>query len=313
MTSILTVTLNPALDLATRADHFVHGSKIRCESMLRHAGGGGINVARVLHRLGSDVLAWYLSGGYSGQCLQRLLAEEGVPFLVQPIMDLTRENFTVMETSSGQEFRFVLPGPFVQEQEWQAGLKQIASMRSNPRWVIASGSLPPGVPDDFYVQLILQADSECRFIVDTSGPALSTTLEQGVYMVKPSLRELRELTGRPLETETQWCDAAQTLVAQGRAQVVALSMGGDGALLATQQGMWRAAALPMPPGRGTAGAGDSFLATLVWSLDRGDTAPEALRQAVAAGGAALLRQGTQLAMAEDIDRLKEQVEIRTCQ
>ena len=308
MPALITLTLNPALDLATTTDHVAPTHKLRCGPVQRFAGGGGINVARVLHRLGADVCAWALAGGAAGTQVRQLLAAEGVLTLLQPISGDTRENFSVVETTTSQEFRFVLPGPTLQPAEWQACLDALATHTPPPRWLIASGSLPPGTPDDFYAQLARAASGRgVRVAVDTSGPPLAAALQAGVALVKPSLRELRDLLQQPLEQAVDWCTAAQSLVRSGAAHTVALSVGEQGAVLATREGVWQAPALNVPATTGTTGAGDCFLAALVWALDRGDAPAEALRWGVAAGAAALLHPGTTLAQAEDVQRLVRSV------
>lgn len=308
MPALITLTLNPALDLATTTDHVAPTHKLRCGPVQRFAGGGGINVARVLHRLGADVCAWALAGGAAGTQVRQLLAAEGVPTLLQPISGDTRENFSVVETTTSQEFRFVLPGPTLQPAEWQACLDALATHTPPPRWLIASGSLPPGTPDDFYAQLARAASGRgVRVAVDTSGPPLAAALQAGVALVKPSLRELRDVMQQPLEHAADWCTAAQSLVHSGAADIVALSVGEQGAVLATREGVWQAPALNVPATSGTTGAGDCFLATLVWALDRGDAPAEALRWGVAAGAAALMHPGTTLARADDVRRLVRSV------
>lgn len=308
MPALITLTLNPALDLATTTDHVAPTHKLRCGPVQRFAGGGGINVARVLHRLGADVCAWALAGGAAGTQVRQLLAAEGVPTLLQPISGDTRENFSVVETTTSQEFRFVLPGPTLQASEWQACLDALATHTPPPRWLIASGSLPPGTPDDFYAQLARAlAGRGLRVAVDTSGPPLAAALQAGVALVKPSLRELRDVMQKPLEHAADWCTAAQSLVHSGAADIVALSVGEQGAVLATREGVWQAPALNVPATTGTTGAGDCFLATLVWALDRGDAPAEALRWGVAAWAAALLHPGTTLAQADDVRRLVRSV------
>lgn len=314
MPALITLTLNPALDLATTTDRVAPTHKLRCGPVQRFAGGGGINVARVLHRLGSEVQAWALAGGAAGTQVRQLLADEGVATAIQPIAGDTRENFSVVETATGQEFRFVLPGPTLQVPEWQACLDTLATPTTAPRWLIASGSLPPGVPSDFYARLAPGARARgTRLVVDTSGLPLAAALQAGVTLVKPSLRELRELLRQPLASAAEWCAAAQALVHTGQAEIVALSLGEQGALLATREGAWQAPALNVPAATGTTGAGDCFLAALVWALDRGDAPPQALRWGVAAGAAALLSPGTALAQAADVHRLQPDVIVRACQ
>lgn len=311
MSALITLTLNPALDLATTTARVEPTHKLRCSPAQRFAGGGGINVARVLHRLGSDVQAWALAGGAAGAQMRKLLADEGVPTVLQPIAGDTRENFSVVETATGQEFRFVLPGPALQAAEWQACLDALAALTPAPRWLVASGSLPPGVPDDFYARLARAARARgIRVVVDTSGAPLAAALDAGVTLVKPSLRELREVMKQPLDTPADWCVATQALVRAGQAEIVALSVGAQGAVLATREGVWQAPALDVPATTGTTGAGDCFVAALVWALDRGEAPPDALRWAVAAGAAALMAPGTALAQAADVHRLHPLVRVQ---
>ena len=309
MTDILTITMNPALDVSTSADKVWDMHKLRCSAVHLHPGGGGINVSRVLQRLGASCLALYPAGGLNGEQLQRLLAQEQVPGHCITIEGETRENFTVHELSSGHDFRFVLPGPNVAPAEWQACLDWVSALDPLPPYVVASGSLPPGVPDDFYARLAWLAKARgSRLVLDTSEAALAVALEEGVFLVKPSLRELHELTGRTLDTEQQWCEAAQQIVRSGQAQVVALSLGEDGALLVTADQTLRAPSLPVTV-KSTIGAGDSFVGGLVWALNRGASLEEAFRYGMAAGAAAVLSAGTGLCQAADVDRLHREVKV----
>lgn len=310
MTDVITLTPNPALDLSTSVERLIPTHKLRCGPALRHPGGGGINVARVLHRLGMPVQAWYLAGGPTGETVQQLLAAEGVPTLALPIAGATRENFAVIETSTGREYRFVLPGPEVQEREWQDGLARLNAPAVAPRWLVLSGGLAPGMPEDFYARLAQALRPRgTRIALDSTGAALAAALRAGVDVVKPSLSELRSLTDQPLATLAERSAAAHALVREGRAGWVALSLGEQGAVLAHAQGLWHAPALPVPATLGTTGAGDSFLAGLLWAIERGDAPPEALRWAMAAGAAALLGAGTALARREDVERLAPQVQV----
>lgn len=307
MTDILTVTMNPALDIWARAPQVQPTSKIRCGDVLRHPGGGGINVARVLHRLGVDCAALYPLGGPTGQLLIELLQQEGVASVAVPIAGITRESFTVAAADTGQEYRFVLPGPQLLAQEVEDCLLRITQWRPTPRYVVASGSLPPGVAADFYARLgALCAASGARLVVDTSGPALEAALQAGVYMVKPSWRELRELTGLPLRAVPDVQQAAMQWVQAGKAQLVAVSLGDQGALLATPRGAWLAPALAVQVAS-SVGAGDSFAAGMVAALAQGHEPSEALRHGAACGAAALLNPGTSLANQADVLRLLGQV------
>lgn len=311
MTSaILAIALNPSIDVAAMAETVTHEHKLRCTDVRRDAGGGGVNVARVLQRLGADCMVLYPAGGILGKLLRRLLEEEGVRDLAIDIAAETRESFTVLERSSGREFRFVLPGPELADAEWQACLDRVAALDAPAAYVVASGSLPPGVPEDFYARLArLARDRGSRMVLDASGPALAAALEEGVHLVKPNLRELRGLTGLPLEREEDWAAAADELVDSGKAEVVALSLGHRGALLAARGQRLRAPALSVKIAS-TVGAGDSFLAAMVWRLASGRNLEDAFRSGVAGGTAALLAPGTSLAHKGDVERLSHQVEIR---
>jgi 6-phosphofructokinase 2 len=300
---ILTVTLNPSIDVSAATQTVTTEHKLRCTDARRDAGGGAINVARVLKRLGADCQALYPAGGILGRLLQRLLDEDGIASIALDIAAETRESFTVLERASGREFRFVLSGPQLAEAEWQACLDRVAGIAGRFAYVVASGSLPPGVPEDIYARIArIARERGSRLVLDASGPALAAALKEGVYLVKPNLRELRELTGKSLEEEHDWERAAGELVLSGKAQVVALSLGHRGALLATQGVRLRAPAMPVKIA-GTVGAGDSFLAAMVWRLASGRSLEDAFRYGVAGGTAALLAPGTSLAHRDDIERL----------
>lgn len=299
--------MNPAVDITTSTATVAPTHKIRCGAPQRYPGGGGINVARVVQRLGGDCAALFPVGGSSGEVLKRLLDEESISSVYVPISGETRESFSVKESSTGSEYRFVLPGPDMGPTEWQACLDLVASFQPAPCYVVASGSLPPGVPTDFYARLAKLVQSNgAKLVLDTSGPALAAALEAGVYLVKPSLRELRELMGQPLETQSQWRDAAQTLVARGRAQVVVLSLGEGGAWLVTPSETCFAPAVPVQV-VSTIGAGDSFVGGMVWALWRGLPVRESFRYGVAAASAAVLSVGTGLCSQADVLRLHDQV------
>lgn len=316
MPRILTLTLNPALDVSTAIDHVEPVHKMRCGAPSQHPGGGGINVARVLHRLGADVTAIYPAGGATGAVLTALLQAEGVPVRVLPIAGETRESFSVHESGTGQDWRFVLPGPAMSEAEWRACREAVLTALGEPgqdlgdTWVVASGGLPPGVSDACCADLAREVRARgARFVVDTNGPALAQALSAGVDVFKPSLRELRQLTGQALSDEASQVAAARALIDAGRAGVVALSLGEQGAILVTAEGAWRAGALNVPVAS-TIGAGDSFVAGLVFGLAQGRAPQQAFAQALATSAAALLSQGTSLADPSDVARLLPEVVVQ---
>lgn len=304
----VTLTLNPALDVSTAVDRVEPAHKLRCGPPRFDPGGGGINVARVIGRLGGRVLAVYPAGGVTGQRLTDLLAAEGVETAPVPIAGETRESFTVADRSDGAEYRFVLPGPALTPAEQR--LCRDATLQAAPPGavIVASGSLPPGVPPEVFGDLAHGARAaNRRLAVDTSGAPLAAALEAGVWLLKPNLRELSDHLGRPLADDAARLGACRDLIAAGAATLVALSLGAEGALLVTRDEAWSALALAIEP-VSTVGAGDSFLGGLLWALDQGLSAAEALRHAVAAGAAALLSPGTDLCAREDVMRLLSRVE-----
>jgi 6-phosphofructokinase 2 len=307
MTRILTLTPNPAIDTSTSVERIMPVNKLRCAPARRHAGGGGINVARVIHRLGSEVTAVYPRGGETGKLLSQLVAEEGIISETFEVRAETREDFSVYETASAKQFRFVLPGPAVDEAEWRACLDVFRNRSRPPEFVVASGSLPPGAPPDFYAQACRVAKSwNAKFLLDTTGPALHAALAEGVYLIKPNLHELSDTLGEPLDDEAKWISACIKLVNSGQVEIVAMTLGHRGALLVERDRVLRARPLPITP-LSAVGAGDSFLGGLVWSLAEGRDLDSAFRVAVAAGAAALLRPGTDLARPEDTHRLAAEV------
>lgn len=306
---VLCLTMNPAVDLATETERVVPTHKLRCGDTLHDAGGGGVNVARVLSRLGGHCVAVCPTGGSSGQWLQKRMLEEDLDSVFLPIAEETRVSFTVHEHSTGAEFRFVMPGPRLSEAEWQGCLQWLEALQPFPDLLVASGSLPPGVPSDFYARLArLCRRQGARLVLDTSGPALAAALAEGVYLFKPNLKELAELSGRSLESAEQWQTAARQLVLDGKADVVALTLGHLGALLVTRDGMWSAPPLDVPVASAV-GAGDSFVGAMVWGLQRGLPLEQAFAWGIAAGTATLLSAGTALCRPEDVRQLQAQVQL----
>jgi 6-phosphofructokinase 2 len=309
MADVVTLTMNPAIDLSVAVDRVTPFHKLRASENRRDPGGGGINVARVLKRLGADVTAVYPAGGTLGLLLRELVEKEGISQITIPIATETREDFTVNERETGFQYRFVVPGPSLAEPEWRACLSCFAALEARARFVVCSGSLPPGVPDDFYRCVVETArGAGRRMVVDSSGAALKWALEAGVYLVKLSASELSELFGVPFDIRADQIKACRALIEQERAEVVALTLAEQGAILMTRERVLRARALPIEP-RSVVGAGDSFLGAMIWALTCGHTLDDAFRYGIAGGSAALLMPGTELCQPEDIARLVKHVEL----
>lgn len=302
---ILTVTVNPALDVTTSTERVVPEHKMRCGQTRLDPGGGGINVSRAIRNLGGTTTALYAAGGPTGQAYRQLLEEEGIAARTIAIAGSTRESFTVDERSSGEQFRFVLQGPQFAEDEWRAVIRAVGEELSDGGYVVASGSLPPGVPDDFYARVAhLAAQHRGRAIIDASGAALRAALDEGVHVVAPSRRELSELVGTELDDLDAQISAAQSLVADGRSELVALTLGARGAVLVSRDEVLRLPAAPVTV-RSTVGAGDAFLAGLVLRMAQGAGTASAFRTAVASGAATAALPGTALGDAPEVARLEE--------
>jgi 6-phosphofructokinase 2 len=303
MSSIATLTVNPAVDKNSRVEQVLAEAKLRCDRPSREPGGGGLNVARAIQRLGGTAQAYYTAGGPIGEVLGGLLAEEGQEHHALPVSGWTRENFIVYEGQSGQQYRFGMPGPELTEDEWRGCLERIETLEPAPDYLVASGSLPPGVPDDFYNRMARAAAQRgIRVVVDTSGKALRRGVQGHVFLVKPNVRELSELVGEDLAGEQQQLEAARALIEQGRCEVVVLSLGAGGALLITANGREHVRT-PTVPIRSKVGAGDSMVAGIVLGLSRGLDLADAVRYGVAAGAAAVMTPGTELCRREDTERL----------
>jgi 6-phosphofructokinase 2 len=311
MAQVLTITPNPALDVCAATGEVQPTRKMRCHSVQRYPGGGGVNVARVLHRLGVPVRALLALGGSTGALLHELLQAEGVATYPVPVRGHTRESFTVSEARTRQEFRFVLPGPQLSQAEWTACKDGLDDAAGRAAYVVCSGSLPPGVPDDFYAQIAQKCKAQGRrFIVDTSGPALKAALDEGVFMCKPSIGELRGLTGQALTTLDDVREAGAKLIAQGRAELLAVSLGERGALLITPSRALYAPAIDVPVASAV-GAGDSFVAGMVHGLLQSEDVSQAFRWGVATATAALAHIGTGLSSASEVNALLERVDVLT--
>ncbi len=296
--------MNPALDITTTADHVRPTEKIRCHGARYDAGGGGINVARVAHVLGASVFAVFPAGGQTGQVVADLVVEAGVRFHRINVAESTRESFTVNETSSGRQYRFVLPGPRLSSAEQARCLDELRAAARSAQFVVASGSLPPGFPADYYQRVAdICAELGARLVLDTSGSGLRH-IASGVFLLKASVRELRECVECDLVGESDQVAAAQELIRCGRAEAVVVSLGSRGALLATRRSSQRFSAISMRSGSGV-GAGGAMVAAITVGLSYGWPIEKSVRYGIAAGAAMLMTPGTAACNRADVDRLFE--------
>lgn len=305
MQSIVTLTLNPAIDKSTTVDRILPEHKLRCDTPKFEAGGGGINVSRAIHKLGGQSLAVFPSGGPSGLLLQSLLENEGVSCKSISTTHWTRENFIVVESSTNHQFRFGMPGPQLNEAEAKACIDAVLNLEPKPAYIVASGSLPPGLPANFFARIARAArEAGARFILDTSGEPLALAANEGVYLLKPNLGELSKLAGVN-SVETDGVEKyARRIIEKGNCQVVVVSLGPRGAMLVTGSKSLHVPA-PTVRKRSTVGAGDSMVAGMVLSLAQGKSLEEMVRYGVACGTAATMNAGTELCKKPDVEYLYE--------
>lgn len=302
---IVTLTMNPALDVGTRVASVAPEIKLRCGAPKFHPGGGGINVSRALHFLGGESTAVYAAGGHTGAMLSQLLEAEGIMRRAAPIAGITRESFVVYEESSTLQYRFTMPGPELSAEEWIACLEAVFNLE--PDIIVASGSLPAGVPAEFYGEITrYAAEYGIRVLVDTGGEPLQRAFGKGVYLLKPNLRELELFAGEKLHDEAQIKTVSRRLIAEGLSEVIVVSMGAAGAALITADEYLRRRA-PIVKAQSKVGAGDSMVAGLVLGLAQGRDLQETLCLGIAAGSAAVMTAGTQLCRKEDTFKLYRQI------
>lgn len=305
MTDIITITFNPCIDKSTSVNALKPEKKLRCSAPVFEPGGGGINVARAIKKLGGKALAIYPSGGYSGKFLDILLDRENIPAFTIETRQHTRENMIVLDNATNQQYRFGMPGSQIFEDEWKKCLEAIEGNYSS--YIVASGSLPPGVPEDIFARISRIAKKQNRkLIVDSSGEALRLAIEEGVYLIKPNLGELSKLVGKEELESDEIEPIAKDLIQRGKCEVVVVSMGVLGAMLISKENTFKVEA-PIVKRKTTVGAGDSMVAGIVYYISQKKNLEEALQYGVACGTAATLNTGTSLCKKEDVERLFAQI------
>lgn len=325
MASILTVTLNAAIDTTlTLASSLALGQLNRAQAVLKLPGGKGINVARVLHTLGVPVQVTGLAGGPAADFLATELARSGISSTFQPISANTRTCTAIVELDSQRVTEVNEPGPTISEAEAERFLILFSALLRDAAAVALSGSLPPGIPSNYYARLIARARaSGVPAILDTSGAALAAGIAARPFLVKPNTHEIRDLLGSDVHTLEEAALAGQQVRARG-AQLAIITLGTQGAVLVLESAAWHARVQVAAP-ISTVGCGDAllagFLGTLWQAVERGEAptlqtaatdprlAPQALRLAVACGAANTLHLGAGIIKLEEVEQLRGLVEI----
>jgi 6-phosphofructokinase 2 len=305
---IHTLTLNPTLDLTYLVDEFRHEDTTRAHTVYRAPGGKGINVSRVVTRLGHPTVALGFIAGGTGMEVARRLEDEGVNTWFTPLESGETRANPIVQDAHGQHLRVSAPGPEADERAVLSLRDNIFSLRA-PNFLLVSGSRLRGVPEDFYAGLIKEARAAgVAVAVDADGAELQRGITAGASLVKPNRFELERLVGRELQGVTAMLGACQEVIAMG-VEIVAASMGGDGALLVTKDAAFHGVPPSVQLG-GAVGAGDSFLAGLLVKLAEGESPLEALRFAVACGTATASVPGSQLCTLPEIHALLPRVVVK---
>ena len=304
MTAIATVTLNPALDLATTTPQVAPVSKMRCATPSAEPGGGGVNVARAITQLGGQAHAFVALGGATGQAFGALLDQIGLVHTALKAPGDTRHSLAVTDETTGQQYRFVLPGPDWDAAHLDRALDRLVQDLEPEALVVISGSMPPGCNTGF-LDRACAALTPRRVIIDTSGPHLAAQAQGGAcrpLVLRMDSHESRDLSGLPLDTRADSVGFAQTLRQRGAAAIVIIARGKDGSVMACEQGLFHVNAANETV-LSAIGAGDSFVGGFTKALAEGHPTPEALRHGAAAAAAAVLSPGTKLCRPEDFARL----------
>lgn len=306
---ILTLTLNPAIDRNVTADKLVFEDRAYILASYESAGGRGINASHVLNSFGAQTLAVAISGGKSGKLFEEFLSRQGYPSELIRIKHEIRTNITIADRN-GLAIKLNEKGPELSAGEVAKVEKAICGKLQGASWLMACGSLPPGVPDDFYARLVRSANRRAvPVLVDADGDALLAALEERPTVVAPNQAEAERLLDRALITRAHFTDAARRIREMG-AQSVILSLGARGAVGVAATGEVFEAIPPRIEAICPIGAGDALAAAFVWSLDGGSGFSEALRWGVAAGTASARLPGVSFPTLEQAQEIYARVEIR---
>lgn len=305
---ILTLTLNPAIDRNVQADRLVFEDRAYILSTGETAGGRGINASIVVHAFNAKTKAIACTGGKAGKRFEELLAGAGFPTHLVRIRHSIRTNLTIVD-KQGLAVKLNERGPHIQDSELARVEKAVAENLEGASWLMICGSLPPGVPSDFYARLILLAQkARVKTLLDTDGDALLHGLDAGPTAVAPNQAEAERLLNRALITQAHFREAAQRIVAMG-AESVVLSLGSRGAVGANGSRIVEA----VPPHIDAVcpiGAGDALAAAFVWALAEQKSFDEAIRWGVACGSAAAALPGIAFPTMSQTEKMYARVELR---
>lgn len=308
---ILTVTLNPAVDVCLEVERLAGEGKNRARVRSVQAGGGGINVARCIRRLGGAVTAMYVSGGDTGRRLDHLLETEALDRLRVPVEGETREALVVAETRTERSYHIVPPGARMTDHEVARCLAMIRAEASAYRAIVVTGSFPPGVRDDFAATVVCEARATATpVLVDITGRHLRHLRGEDAFLIRLDRIEAAGLIGHTIASFEDARQANRHLLETGATRHAVTTVGGLGAVFSDADADHEISAPPLPtPPRSDACAGDSLVAALTYRIARGDSCLAACEFGVAAAAATVLLPGTDVFDPETADALVRQVRI----
>lgn len=302
MVPLLTITFSPCIDKSTTVPRLIPEKKLHCSNPVYEPGGGGINVGRALARIGHPAIAFFPTGGRNGAFLKELVSSEQVTVSNLQVQGETRENLHVVDLATNQQYRFVMPAVALSNAEWMELFNMVEKI-SFERFLVVSGSLPEGAPDDVFLRMTALAKSKnVKLIVDSSGKSLRKAVDAGVYLIKPNIGELATLAGKEDLQIEQVENVARELIIQKRCEIIIVSLGQTGAIMVTADSIYRA----IPPAVirvSTVGAGDSLLAGIIYGLASNWDPEAVIRYGVACGTAACMNPGTALCKLKDVEQI----------
>ena len=308
---IYTVTLNPALDKTVEIPSLTVDAVNRITSMRTDPGGKGINVSKVIQKLGGASVAAGILGGDTGRAILSALTEMGLTTLFHFVEGETRTNMKIIDPDNHTNTDINEPGVTVSEEILEKLLEELLAKVTKEDIVVISGSMPKGSPrDTYYTWPKAFREKGAKVILDADGDLLKAGLKASPYLIKPNNHELGALTGRALETPEEIAETAAELMKEYGIGKVVVSMGGDGAVYVTKDKTIYAEGLKVPVGS-TVGAGDSVVAALAVSEEEGKTLEETVRLSTAVGAANVMCSGTQAAEYEVVETLLPKVVFRT--
>lgn len=306
MLPVLTITLNPALDLTTSTDRLAPTRKLRCTQPRFDPGGGGVNVSRAIKELGGESRAFVAVGGSTGTRLRTMLESAGLDCEFWMVGEETRTSLTIMEKHTGQHYRFVMPGPTLNVSEAEGLLPWLQRLIGPaPGLVVLSGSLPPGLPIDTYGRITrLARELGAKVIIDTHGEPLRAAVRERPYLIRLNHLEAHELVGGDANVAAH--RLGHDLVLRGLAEIAIVTLAEEGAIVATVAGQYEIRP-PKVAVRSTVGAGDSFVAALTCGLANDWPLEEAARYGVAAAAAAVTTDATELCKRDTVNAYYRQI------